>query len=554
VITFKKMVTSWSADLGAWTINMIVDIGDGLDNALSYVVSDMKSAIHAISSFFHALGADLKAAWEWLKHHVLALLKEAEANAKVLEGWLDQAASQFTAVINSIETNTDKWFSSKESAAHDAISQLAQNFEKATFGSSAPLPPPTADSGSNDADLIFTDAGAVIKFMRHISGSWLWDKVMSHLPHDDAGPALNPAMDQVRTDLVTTYGDLISVIEDLGKLFYAALKISSPANFNETTFADFFSELDNTVNQGLELLDQIGDTLLDGLKDALASLDDLLNYQFQMVPVLGDLLELAGIDTTLSVKHLISLILAYPVTLIHDLAVGGPVFPASTSQDQGLDLGSGEADPWAAGLGFFAAATQIIWGFNDAWLDANTSRKNPDGSDATAPAFTTYVDIVCPILLTIFQWPGKPGPDGKTAPPFSTGFADGTDAALIPFMVWTSLLTPFAGILQVAWNKTAEADPKSLANQYFQPFIQMACGIANTVLSSKYAWDTHGSDATKASGILGNLSYDLAVVGTYWMANTTDDVSVIIKTLIDAAGNLGAGICMFDDACSAAGL
>lgn len=30
-------------------------------------------------------------------------------------------------------------------------------------------------------------------------------------------------------------------------------------------------------------------------------------------------------------------------------------------------------------------------------------------------------------------------------------------------------------------------------------------------------------------------------------------ISVIVKSLIDAAGNLGAGICMFDDACTAAG-
>ncbi len=33
-----------------------MDIGDGVDNLLTYIVSDVKTAIHAISSFFQALG------------------------------------------------------------------------------------------------------------------------------------------------------------------------------------------------------------------------------------------------------------------------------------------------------------------------------------------------------------------------------------------------------------------------------------------------------------------------------------------------------------------
>src|SRR5580692_9090327 len=50
VITFKHMVSSWDKDAEHWVVNLTVDIGDGIDNLLTYVISDLKTAIHAISS------------------------------------------------------------------------------------------------------------------------------------------------------------------------------------------------------------------------------------------------------------------------------------------------------------------------------------------------------------------------------------------------------------------------------------------------------------------------------------------------------------------------
>ena len=87
VIKFKKMVSSWDKEAGHWVVNLIVNIGDGIDNLMSYVISDIKTAIHAISSFFQALGADLKNVWEWLKHFVLGVIRDADINAKVLQSW-----------------------------------------------------------------------------------------------------------------------------------------------------------------------------------------------------------------------------------------------------------------------------------------------------------------------------------------------------------------------------------------------------------------------------------------------------------------------------------
>src|SRR6202012_2944302 len=88
-IGVKQMVTTFASDLKQWTINLVVDIGDGLDHLMNWVVKTAEDAVHAISSFFHSLGADIKAAWNWLKNLVLGVIKDADPNAQQLATWFD---------------------------------------------------------------------------------------------------------------------------------------------------------------------------------------------------------------------------------------------------------------------------------------------------------------------------------------------------------------------------------------------------------------------------------------------------------------------------------
>ena len=114
VIAFKHMVSSWDKDAGHWVVNLIVDIGDGIDNLMTYVISDIKTAIHAISGFFQALGADLKNVWEWLKHFVLGVIRDADINAKVLQGWFDSLSTAGVQILDNLEQRTDTFFQDQE--------------------------------------------------------------------------------------------------------------------------------------------------------------------------------------------------------------------------------------------------------------------------------------------------------------------------------------------------------------------------------------------------------------------------------------------------------
>ena len=132
------MVTSWEKDTEQWVVNLTVDIGNGIDNVMTYVISDVKTAIHAISSFFHALGADIRTAWEWLKHNVLSLLKEAAANAAVISGLLSEGITQFTNVLSTIEKAADGFFTGQEANVTAKFGNLERDLGDASPGSAAP--------------------------------------------------------------------------------------------------------------------------------------------------------------------------------------------------------------------------------------------------------------------------------------------------------------------------------------------------------------------------------------------------------------------------------
>ena len=81
---------------------------------------------------------------------------------------------------------------------------------------------------------------------------------------------------------------------------------------------------------------------------------------------------------------------------------------------------------------------------------------------------------------------------------------------------------------------------------YVSPWVQAISGGANTAFS--IAWqvetgDTYWVDLARTA--LGNLSFMFAPLGTYWLNASLEDVPVIIKMIIDAIGNLGAAVCIY---------
>ena len=178
------------------------------------------------------------------------------------------------------------------------------------------------------------------------------------------------------------------------------------------------------------LLDKVADTVLDLIKDFLTSLDDLLTSEFEL-PVIGEILEFAGInDFTPSISRVISLIVAYPATLLHNLWAGeGPMFDfdddSQTRSAPGL-LGRGAADKNGFGLDLAAGVVQFIWAGVDLAIDMLALPGKSESSFQAAGDALNVIDFVLPAFMTILQWP-TPWNATKTPIPCSNwDFSDAT--------------------------------------------------------------------------------------------------------------------------------
>ncbi len=548
VIKMEKSTTQWvqkeSSDAYHWVVSLAITIGDDIADVMTIAIDDIKSAIHAVSSFFQALGADIEAGLNWLKHNILALIKEAEQNAKVIEGFLGQLPAKANAQLTAYENLVDGYFTGLKTQAHAAIQKLADETETLAFGTSAPIPPPSTNTGSNDA---VAAAGDIATFMRHVSHNWLLDKIMSWFEGDN-NLAADPAVSAVVKDFLAIATDVADLAKDMAKLVWLGCRdlFANRDAYNVATFGQLFTVFDSVIDDLLSLADAIVDLVLDLVKAIMDALAGTLAHEIELIPLLGALLKLCGIDTSMSVGHLVSLILMYPATLYNDITrKGAPLFPAAAVSGisaSGAPSAGGADDNWSGGLPVAAAVTQFLWGWADLGADMFES------ADKTAPRnFVSWVDIISPFVISILQWPGAPRPDGTTPPPFSTPFPDTAQIdALIPITWLLGLVPPVAQLAAKNFASDPATKPAESQEwgQYGVPTAVMFSAIGATITGSVYNFDISAANPVKAGTILGNVSNVIAPFSTQELADATAGASLAIKLMIDVIGNIGAAVCM----------
>jgi hypothetical protein len=542
VIAMEKAASTWvkdeADDAYHWVVNLAVTLGQDISDVMDLVITDLKSAIHAASSFFQALGADIEEGLNWLKHQIFQLIKDAEANAKVIEGWLDQLPALATAQLTQYENLADTYFVDLEQSVHDNISLLATDLEQLAFGSSAPLPPPSNDSGSSNGGAL----GDVATFLGDISHNWLLDKIMSWFTGDDPMNA-SADLSQALSDLKTALEDALHFADDIATDLYDTFKLlfSDRNAYDVATFGSVFAALDAAVHELLQFADAMVDTVLEVLKATMAALGDALDHEIQTIPLLGSLLDLVGIDTSMSVGHLVSLALMYPTTLLQrTMHSGVPLFPTSAlGQTAALESKNGvgvdpKDDPWSLGLNFASGLVQGLWGGADFFEDLY----RPGGTgEAAAPNFLSWVDIISPIVIQLLQWPSAANATtGLTSPPLQP-MDPNQPYPLLNIGQWVLGMTPPA--LQLVGKITGDGD----YSNNLQPYLVTAAAIGQTITGTVLNYKVDASTWLIAGTILGNISNVIAPFSTKTLADSTEDISLVIKLMVDLAGNEGAAFC-----------
>ncbi len=111
--------------------------------------------------------------WEWLKHFVLGVIRDADINAKVLQSWFDSLSTAGVQILDNLEQRTDKFFQNQETNVAAQIQTWKGDVENMLFESVAPTPALAIFTSSNNSSLAFTAAKYFFKFMGQSPASWL---------------------------------------------------------------------------------------------------------------------------------------------------------------------------------------------------------------------------------------------------------------------------------------------------------------------------------------------------------------------------------------------
>jgi hypothetical protein len=567
-MALKTAVVKLAEDGVSWVVGLTVEIAGAIVTFADQTITDMKDAFHVIGGFFSVLGTDIKSAVTWLMHDIVALLKDAQVNAGLLQTWIGQLGGEVTDALGQVKIDTDNWFFNKKQQVTDALNYAMQHAEGNLGG--PPLPAPSNGAGSTTSqNNLLKDLGEIGKVMNDVPGKWLLDKFLSYLPVVDPGPTIDqstyePLLQQLAKDWVDgmTFSEaLFTFIKTTMSDGFSSNGAANKGALSNTQVTTWFEDLDNTVVDGLQLLDDVADTLLDIATTGVALTEAYFTYQYNSVAsmgILGIILGEAGVDLKFSLDEIVSWVVAFPATLIGNILGYSTLFP-STEQaavapgQPRASLGK-DPDGWQVGLGIIGAVTQGIWGFADLVGDLQQFYDSDTGKRGTPSGVIDYFDILCPLVETIALWPSEPV-NNQASYPFHGGVATSTtDWVLLPFIIWTAVIpSVFGAVAKAGWtsdlsNSGFPSGVQDIATDYLGPFIYMIAGTANTIMGSYYSAKNSAGWVAIFGTVLGNLSFVGAPLATKVMNATTDDISTLVKMAIDAGGNIGAAVCIAEAA------
>ena len=294
----------------------------------------------------------------------------------------------------------------------------------------------------------------------------------------------------------------------------------------------------------------LANTALDAMKAALGGFDDILNTPLvTTVPLLSEILRFAKIDIDTTVGQVLSMLIAFPATLISKVAFKtGLIFPGSPPTAG--DLGDDTPNKWGTALSLLSGVTQLIWASVDEFEDTESGvtpraavlrlprQRGPACSTSSAPTFSPSRDGLPRRCRQLRAQPRsvrspRPGHERDQTAPLHR--------------CRQHHRAHVGGVRVLLENRQQDRGPNSTFNTYFQPFGLIACGVAALVLNHIYLYANNGSSNDKYELVLGNLSNIFAWLGLQVLIDATEGDSLALKIIIDAVANFGAATCMLDD-------
>lgn len=521
VKTGAAKVDSFAHDFEQKLVSITLTLEGWGEQALQFVIKTVDDALNFAHSVLNTLKADADKVLNWLKAEVAALLTDAVALAKQMRAWLGEYPAYLSAQAERMKVDIDGYFKTLEGDISTALGKAPTG----TLQSMAQPPNQTPAAPGAPRAAANTDPSS---FSGNCHAQWLFHKLGS-----DFGGGAWPSV----AALTAANGNLGSLIKQEGATLGKDLETfwnslvgpkSSASNFKGLSATIFTAELGKLLSGLVNFADAIADGFLTALEAAAAGLDALLSVKADQLPLIGPLLKIAGMDSV-DLGELVCLVVAFPATFIYKLSHGAQAKILPSSSD-GARAGAGDSS-WHTALSYLAVAAQGLWAFVDTSIDVI-------GEDNK---FFDIFDIVMPLLIGAFTWPGQVTfPSGQPVLLDVKQVFTDADTAWV-FANWLLGLVPplfSAGtLLDEAIRKIARFTDSG-------PFILCVLGGWQICFGAITNLETSANGGAWAATILGGLTLFCAFLGDVDVKETTEDISLVVKIVVDFFCGIGCAVGM----------
>jgi len=315
--------------------NFVLQIGNAIEQAVKVVIKGIEEAGQFIAGVFQAVEAEIDKVVDWLK--ALFDFGAIWRTKMAFESMLLSVPPYISSTAAAAGTAANDWFKKQEATIKNYFDQWLTQYAPPgqTFsqqqGWQTPGQPSTTPVAGGAAPSDFTS---------NPHHNWLQNKVQSnapkHLGISASAPSQDPwtnfddAMSGAKHDFVAALKDFLDGITNLVG--------SQPNGIGASPMYDFISGIEKLVQTALKLADALVNLIAGMAEGGMSALLSVLNTELDLGFVnklWAWLASAAGYpdDSALTVSALVSLVAAFPTTLIYKLIMGVDTepFPSGSS-------------------------------------------------------------------------------------------------------------------------------------------------------------------------------------------------------------------------------
>ncbi len=406
----EQVTAKLADDAKSWVVNITTDLEALAGTALKFTITGLDDAANAIHSVVNLIGAKIGDFLDWLKAEILSLLTDTVFVAAKYDEWLTAAFSQLTSWIGRGKADAGTWLARQQASIDAKLAAAKAELAGKTLSDLAQQAhqPERLSLSARRLGAAASPAGP------DAHSSWLLEKIQHELGSLGPPPAV-PGFDEALVTLTSQFGNTVSGFEGAVTKFWSDLLTGvagNPHNIEAAAVPALIDGLTAVVDALLAMAKDVAEAVLQLLRTVVQALDaTILAAPAGDLPLIGPLLP-SGMSK-LTMKQIITLLIAFPTTLAYKLEHGSAAVPfksgLSQSQhrpesDHGTHVTApGAAADLASDLKYTAAAAMGFWAFMDA-ISAALSI-DPDGDGP--PAFFTFVDIIAPCVIGNLTYPAS---------------------------------------------------------------------------------------------------------------------------------------------------